>query len=49
MLFTQYPRWSLPIGFLLSKQLTQIIESTYTYRVLRYAYDATVQGEFLSP
>ena len=49
MLITQQPIRALPAGFSLTNQLTQVVESTYNRRVLRYAYDATAQGEFRSP
>jgi hypothetical protein len=49
MSFAQHLFQSQAGGFRLSKQLTQVVESTYNRRVLRYAYDATAQGEFRSP
>ena len=49
MLITQHPIRALPAGFSLTNQLTQVVESTYNRRVLRYAYHATAPGEFLPP
>lgn len=49
MLITQHPIWDQPAGFYLTNQLTQVVESTYNRRVLRYAYHATALGECLPP
>ena len=49
MLITQQPIRALPGGFSLTNQLTQVVESNYNRRVLRYAYDAMAQGEFHRP
>jgi hypothetical protein len=49
MPFVQRATEVLPVRFLESKQLTQVVESTYNRRVLRYAYHATAKGEYLPP
>jgi len=49
MLFAQYALRRLSRGFRKSNQLTQVVESNYNRRVLRYAYDAMAQGEFHRP
>ncbi len=49
MRFAQYVWQNPPAGFRRSKQLTQVLESTYNRRVLRNAFHATALGEFLPP